>query len=48
MFVEVAPDVDALDWIMAWGLIILIPVLAVGLLVEGAKWFHTMLNKYFR
>lgn len=46
MFVENAPDVDALDWIMAWGIVILVPAIGIALLVIGFKWFHSMLNRY--
>lgn len=48
MFVKNAPDMDVLDWIMAWGVVILVPVIGIALLVVGFKWFHSMLNRYFR
>ncbi|MDQ0689849.1 hypothetical protein [Arthrobacter sp. W4I7] len=47
MFVENAADLDLLDWIVAWGVVILVPVIGIALLVEGFKWLHSMLNRYF-
>lgn len=47
MFGDVAADANVLDWIMAWGVVILVPLLGVLLLVEGFKWFHAFINRYF-
>lgn len=33
---------------MAWMVVIIAPILAVTLLVEGFKLFHSMINRYFR
>lgn len=48
MFEAIAADANILDLIMAWMVVILVPILGVTLLVEGFKLLHSMLNRYFR